>query len=107
MALPNALEKLHRALAVLAAGDQPLANRLQAAWSGPIGELWTGMYLPRDLNDQFKQLWADYAAPSDDPFSTTLRQLTPDEQRSAVEAVVSLAMATAAADALDVAPATP
>lgn len=106
MALPNALEELHRALAVLATGDESSAARLQAAWSGPIGELWSGMYLPRDLNDQFKQMWTDYVAPSDDRFSTTLRQLTSDEQRSAVEAVISLAMAIAAADARDEVPAT-
>lgn len=106
MALPNALERLHRALAVLATGDESAAARLQAAWSGPIGELWSGMYLPRDLNDRFKQMWRDYTAPSDDRFSTTLRQLTSDEQRSVVEAVISLAMAIAAADARDEVPAT-
>lgn len=105
MALPIALNKLRAALVVLATGGGPAATRLQAAWDGPVGELWEGMYLPADLNEQFKHMWADYAAPSEDPRSTELRELTPDDEQAAIQAVVDLALAAAAADAVGATPA--
>lgn len=104
MAIPIALDKLRAALAVLATGDRPAATRLQAAWDGPVGELWEGIYLPTDLNEQFKQMWADYAAPSEDPRSTALRELTPSEEQAAIRAVVGLALAAAASDAVGATP---
>ena len=106
MALPIALDRLRTALAMLAAGDGPAAKRLQAAWDGPVGQLWEGMYLPPDLNEQFKQMWAGYAAPSEDPRSTALRELTPDEEQAAIDAVVDLALAAAAPDAVGATPGT-
>lgn len=102
--LPLPVPDLHLERLAASAVEHHRDYTLQS-WSGPVPEdVLAG--LPRDLNDQFKQMWTDYAAPSDDRFSTTLRKLTPDEQRSAVDAVISLAMATAAADARDEAPAT-
>lgn len=104
MALTIALDKLRAALAVLGTGDEPAATRLQSAWDGPVGELWEGVYLPTDLNDQFKQMWAGYAAPSEDPRSTAVRELTPSERQAAIHAIVDLAMAAAAADAVGATP---
>ena len=37
------------------------------------------MYLTNELNERFKAMWTRYTAPSDDPTSTVLRQMTPDE----------------------------
>lgn len=104
MALPIALDKLRAALSVLATGDGRAATRLQAAWAGPVGDLWEGMYLPTELNEQFKRMWADYAAPSEDPRSTELRELTPGEEQAAIHAIVDLAIAAAASDAVGATP---
>ena len=99
MALAYAVEQLSRAVTTLASGDEPVAARLQAAWTDHVQMLWQSLYLPVELNDRFKALWERYTAPSDDRQSTKLRDLSPTELDQAVADVLVLAFDTIKADA--------
>ena len=99
MALDYAVEQLTLAAYVLATSTSSLDERLQRVWTDHLANLWTSVYLPADLNEQFKQLWTRYAEPSDNLRSTALRGLSSQESRAAAQEVVDLGLATVAADA--------
>jgi hypothetical protein len=99
MALAYAVQQLTAAVRLLAIGSAFPDQRLQQVWADQVANLRTSVYLPEHLNEQFKQMWARYAAPSDDPRSTALRDLPAEDQRAAVSASFDLAFATVVADA--------
>lgn len=106
MALTYAVDQLISAARILAADTRPLDQRLQQAWSERVAKLWTEVHLPEHLNERFKQMWARYAAPSDDSRSTMLRNLSEQEQLAATQEVIDLAFATVVADTNGEQPAT-
>lgn len=79
----------------LARSEQPVQERLQRAWDDHVQMVWMKPCLTRDLLRDFKDLWEAYTAPADDPQSTKLRSLTPEEAAAAIEALVDLATRTA------------
>jgi enhancing lycopene biosynthesis protein 2 len=99
MSLDYARDHLVDAVRSLAAGDDPPAVRLQAAWSGPVGMVWEKPCLTVDLLRDFRDMWHRYTAPSDDRTSTALRELGPDEVAAAVDEIVALLVGTAVAAA--------
>ncbi len=107
MALAYAVQQLTAAVRLLAIGSAFPDQRLQQVWADQVANLRTSVYLPEHPNEQFKQMWARYAAPSDDPRSTVLRDLPAEDQRAAVSASFDLAFATVVADAKSEQPATP
>lgn len=62
--------------------------------------IWMKPCLTRDLLRQFKTLWEEYTAPSDDRRSTTLRDLSRDEMIGAVDDVLALWVGVVQARAL-------
>lgn len=99
MGIDYAVDELTAAVKVLAAGDGDLPSRLQRAWDAHYQNLWTSVYLPEHLNVRFKALWESYTAPSDDRFSTTLREMSTDELAELASSIVQLAIDTASAAA--------
>jgi hypothetical protein len=101
MSLDYASEHLTAAVRSLATSEDQLADRLQRAWDEHVQMIWMKPCLTRDLLREFRDLWRNYTAPSDDRQSTKLRELTRDESVTEIESLVSLANKGA------VAPATP
>lgn len=99
MGIDYAVEELTAAVRVLAASDADLATRLQRAWDAHYQNLWTSVYLPEHLNVRFKALWKAYTAPSDDRFSTKLREMSDEELATLASEIVQLAVDTASAAA--------
>lgn len=99
MGIEYAVTELGAAARVLASDDIDLANRLQRAWDRHFQNLWTSVYLPEHLNVRFKELWEKHTAPSDDRFSTTLREMDGAGRAALAEAIIELALDTAAAAA--------
>ena len=97
MSLEYAAGHLRDSVVSLALSEQPMQQRLQAAWDTHVQMVWMKRCLSRDLLRDFKALWEAYTAPSDDPHSTTLRTLTPDEAAGAAAALVDLSIRTAIA----------
>ena len=90
MSLEYAADELEAAVRVLAAGETPLAERLQTSWDEHVQMLWMKPCLTRDLLRQFKALWEEYTAPSDDPRATRLRDLSHDGMINAVDDLLAL-----------------
>src|SRR3954453_11559023 len=90
MSLDYAAGHLEGAVRSLATGEAPLAERLQRAWQLEVQMLWMKPCLTYDLLRQFKALWEQYTAASDDPRSTTLRELSPDELLGVVDDLLTL-----------------
>jgi hypothetical protein len=99
MSIEYGVEQLTLAVRGLASSDRPLAERVQSVWDEHIQMLWSGVYLPHELNERFKAMWGRYTAPSDDPRSTVLRPMAADELTSAASEVVALALDTVATHA--------
>lgn len=95
VSLAYAAEHLEAAARALAVGEQPLADRLQDAWTDHVQMVWMKPCLTVDLLRDFKSLWERYTAPSDDKHNTVLRALAPDELIAAVTELVDLAFRTA------------
>jgi hypothetical protein len=90
MSLEYAADHLEAAVRSLATGDAPLAQRLQTVWDEQVQMIWTKPCLTRDLLRRFKAWWEACTAPSDDPRSTTLRDLGRDETIGAVDGLLAL-----------------
>lgn len=99
MTLAYASEHLTAAVRSLATSEATLPERLQAAWDEHVQMVWMKPCLTPDLLREFRDLWRDYTAPSDDRQSTKLRDLTPSEVRVAIERLVTLAERVAVAAA--------
>jgi hypothetical protein len=91
MSLEYASEHLTAAVRSLAISEVPLPTRLQTAWDDHVQMVWMKPCLTRELLREFRDLWQDYTAPSDDRQSTTLRELTHEEAATAIQRVVALA----------------
>jgi hypothetical protein len=91
MSLDYASEHLTAAVRSLATSEDRLPERLQGAWDEHVQMVWMKPCLTRDLLREFRDMWQRYTALSDDRESTKLRELTPDESATAIEALVSLA----------------
>jgi hypothetical protein len=90
MSLAYASGHLQDALRFMAGSEQPLDQRLQAAWDQHVQMLWMKPCLTRDLLKDFRDFWRRYTAPSDDRTSTQLRDLSTDELLRAVDDLASL-----------------
>ncbi len=90
MTLEYAADQLEAAVRLLATGEAEPDARLQTAWAECVQMIWMKPCLTQDLLRQFKALWEEYTAPSDDPRSTKLRQLTRDEFVGAVDDLLGL-----------------
>ncbi len=99
MGIEYGVEQLTAAVKVLAGGDRPLGERVQSVWTDHVQMLWMSVYLPEDLNERFKAMWARFTAPSDDPRSTALRAMSGEELAGAAAEIVRLAFDTVAAHA--------
>ena len=99
MSLDYASEHLTAAVRSLATSEDRLAERLQTAWDRHVQMVWMKPCLPRDLLREFRDLWQNHTAPSEDRQSTKLRQLTRGECVMAIESLVSLANEVAVAAA--------
>jgi AMMECR1 domain-containing protein len=62
MALAYAVQQLTAAVRLLAIGSAFPDQRLQQVWADQVANLRTSVYLPEHPNEQFKQMWARYAA---------------------------------------------
>jgi len=91
MSLEYASDHLTAAVRSLATSEDQLARRLQTAWDEHVQMVWMKPCLTSDLLRDFRDLWHDYTAPSDDRRSTRLRDLTRDECQMAIESLLSLA----------------
>jgi hypothetical protein len=91
MSLGYASDHLTAAVRSLATSEDHLFERLQATWDEHVQMVWMKPCLTRELLQEFRDLWHDYTAPSDDRQSTKLRDLSRDEARIAIERLVSLA----------------
>ena len=100
MSLSYAVDHLSAAVITLASADDPLADRLQRAWTDHVQELWQTMCLTTNLNEQFRAMWREYTHRSDeDPHTSVLRGMTGSELAEMAQKLVALALATIAADA--------
>ena len=97
MSLEYAAGHLRDAVVALAGSEQSMPARLQRTWDDHVQMVWMRRCLTRDLLRDFKDLWEAYTAPDDDPQSTKLRALTPQEAAAATTALVDLATRTAIA----------
>jgi len=66
MSFDFAADHLTAAVRSLATSELRLADRLQGAWDEHVQMVWTKPCLTRDLLREFRELWRDYTAPSDD-----------------------------------------
>jgi hypothetical protein len=103
VSLEYASEHLIAAVTSLASSERPLQERLQTVWDDDVQMLWMKPCLTSDLLREFRDLWHRYTAPSDDRTSTTLRVLTGEELKSAIDELVALSARTraVAAQAVD------
>ena len=99
MSLDYASDHLTAAVRSLATSEDQLVARLQSAWDEHVQMVWMKPCLTRELLREFRDLWHDYTAPSDDRHSTKLRDLSRDEAQRAIERLVSLAERVAVAAA--------
>ena len=99
MTLAYASEELAAALVTLASADGDARTRLQAAWDDHVQMVWMKPCLTRELLREYRDVWQRYTAPSDDPRSTTLRDLKTDELTRAIRDLVTLAQRVAIAAA--------
>ena len=99
MSLEYASDHLTAAVRSLATSEDQLVERVQAAWDEHVQMVWMKPCLTRELLREFRDLWHDYTAPSDDRQSTKLRDLSRDDARMAIERLVSLAKRVAVAAA--------
>jgi hypothetical protein len=95
LSLEYASEELAKAVEQLATSELPLHERLQAAWTEHVQMVWMKPCLTVELLGAFRDLWQRYTAPSDDPRSTVLREMTDAEDAQAIAEVVDLATRTA------------
>jgi len=91
MSLDYASEHLTAAVRSLATSEDQLAERLQTAWDEHVQMVWMQPCLTRQLLREFRDLWRNYTALSEDRQSTKLRPLTDDEAALAIESLISLA----------------
>jgi hypothetical protein len=96
VSLEYASEHLIAAVTSLASSERPLQERLQTAWDDHVQMLWMKPCLTFDLLREFRDLWHRCTAPSDDRTSTTLRVLTGDELKNAIDELVALSARTTA-----------
>jgi len=95
VSLDYAADELTAAVRSLAAGETPLAERLQAVWDDHVQMIWMKPCLTADLLRDFRDFWQRYTAPSDDRRSTKLRTLTDAELVQAIDELVALSTRTA------------
>ena len=91
MSLDYAAGHLRDSLVSLAMSEQPMQERLQQAWDSHVQMVWMKRCLNRELLRDFRDLWETYTAPSDDPRSTTLRQLSGEQLTTAIAGLADLA----------------
>ena len=72
MSSDYASNHLTAAVQSFATSEAQLHKRLQAAWDEHLQMIWMKPCLTRDLLREFRDLWRDYTAPSDDRTSTKL-----------------------------------
>jgi hypothetical protein len=96
MSLEYASDHLTAAVKSLAISERSLQDRLQVAWDDHVQMLWMKPCLTTDLLLDFRDFWRRYTASSDDPTSTTLRALTREELKSAIDQLVTLSARTTA-----------
>jgi hypothetical protein len=92
--LDYARVQLRHALECVAVGNEPAQARLQKAWTQYVQMLWERKCLPDDLNERFKQLWANHTEKTDDPRTTQLRELPENQLTSAISELIGLAIDT-------------
>lgn len=97
MSLEYAAGHLRDSVVSLARSERPMQERLQRAWDDHVQMVWMKRCLTRDLLRDFKNLWEAYTEPADDPHSTKLLAVTPDEATAAIAALVDLSTRTAIA----------
>jgi hypothetical protein len=90
MSLDYAAEHLTAAVSSLTTNEQPLAERLQTAWTDHVQMVWMKPCLTSDLLREFRDLWNRYTAPSDDARSTEMRALDHDESVQAIHELLDL-----------------
>jgi hypothetical protein len=93
--LAYGVEHLTEAVAALASGEGTLATRLETCWTAHVQMVWMKPCLTPPMLDEFRSLWERYTAPSDDPHSTVLREMSTVELATAARHVVDLAFAAA------------
>lgn len=91
MSLEYASDHLTAAVRSLATSEDDLPQRLQRVWDEHVQMVWMKPCLTRDLLREFRDLWHEYTAPSDNRRSTGVRDLTRDEAAAAIDSLVSLA----------------
>ena len=74
----------------MAGSELPLSERLQAAWDKHVQMLWMKPCLTPDLLRNFRDLWHQYTASSDDRTSTELRAMDRRELLTAIRDLVWL-----------------
>ncbi len=84
-----AINQLQSALQHLATSADTPQAKLQHVWDHNVQMLWERKYLADATNEQFKALWSDYTAKSDNLRSTVLRELTSEEYDAAVRELLS------------------
>jgi hypothetical protein len=99
MSLGYASEHLTAAVQSLATSEEQLADRLQRAWDAHVQMIWMKPCLTRDLLREFRDLWRNYTAASENRQSTKVRELTPEESVTAIASLVSMANRVAVAAA--------
>jgi hypothetical protein len=95
MSLDYAADHLLAAVRTVAHSEDPLTVRLQTAWDQSVQRVWEKPCLTRDLLIEFKALWERYTAPTTDPRSTKLREMTVSEAAAAIDDLLALSVRTA------------
>jgi hypothetical protein len=96
VSLEYASDHLIAAVSSLASSERPLQERLQLVWDDHVQMLWMKPCLTSELMREFRDFWHRNTAPSDDRTSTTLRVLTGDELKCAIDELVALLARTTA-----------
>ena len=96
VSLEYASDHLVAAVSSLARSERPLQERLQTTWDDHVQMLWMKPCLTSDLLHEFRDFWHRYTAPSDDRTSTKLRALNGEEQKCAINELVTLSARTTA-----------
>jgi hypothetical protein len=94
VSLEYASDHLIAAVSSLASSERPLQERLQLVWDDHVQMLWMKPCLTSELLREFRDFWHLYTAPSDDRTSTTLRVLSGDELKCAIDELVALSART-------------